>query len=311
MSRASYAKPSGTLAVHATKLALFKTLLVDTLEAGGIIKTADANQINWGTVNLALDNASPVTYGFEIRRMSDTLQGTHPIFFKIIFRNDTNGNGDAKFNLAAGTGSDGSGNLTGEFMTGLDFIIKNSGSIRNCFVNCETGNLMCWTYNNRSDTTTNEIMMGGIERTRDQDGEPTSDGLLVYRAYNTQTSIGGSRRDFFTYRRGVGLVGTGGADTATASNRGGTSAPPDNVSTGIQTVGNEISVYRAPFYDGSKILHPMKSFISAFANDYVFEAIPSVTLDGVAADYLGLQKVPWLCRGNVPSTMGTLMRYVA
>jgi hypothetical protein len=310
MARATYAKPTGTLAVHATKLALFKTLFADTLESGGVIKTGDSGQINWGTVNLALDNASPVTYGYEIREFTDTLAATFPIRIKTTFKNDINGNGDAKITIGAGTGSDGAGSLTGQFMADTDFMIKNDSSIRNCYVCCDEGNLIAMCYNNRSDASTGTPMVGSIERTRDQNGDPTSDGLLVFnKPYSVQSSIGAVARGMYTYRRGVGLVGTGGGDTASSNNRGGTSAPPDNISTGIQLTGNEISVYRAPFYDGPKILHPMKAFVSVFANDYTFEGTHTLTIDSDPQEYVGLQKLPYLCRSSHPSTMGLMMRY--
>lgn len=310
MARSTYARPA-TYSTEALRKAMHQ-FFADIMTAGGITKTTDTGQINFATATF-LDNANSILHGYEIREFTDTLAGTFPIRVRVEYRNGVNGNTDLNWWISAGTGSDGAGNLTGLFMPSTQFKVgKDISSVRNCFACSEDGNLVA-VASNRTDTSTSGVTHLGIERTRDQNGDPTSDGLTVYHANdnNGLTSIGGVVRTFNYYKRGVGLAGSGGGDTTNTNNRGGTCAPPDNVTTGIQAQGNEISVYRAPFYNGSKIMHPMKSFVAVFGNDYAAEGVHTLNIDDDPAEYVGLQKLPWLCRFQIPSTMGTMMRYTA
>lgn len=72
-------------------------------------KTADTGQINWSTVTRPAAN---VAAGYEIRRFDDTLQATAPIFVKLEY-----GTAGAVLQpaiwITVGTGSNGSGTLTG------------------------------------------------------------------------------------------------------------------------------------------------------------------------------------------------------
>ncbi|MER3499770.1 MAG: hypothetical protein C4308_14680, partial [Chitinophagaceae bacterium] len=83
--------------------------LANTLEAGGIIKTADTGQINLATATFP--TANDTVAGYEIRRFSDSLQSSAPIFLKFEY-----GRGFAVYEMALfltiGTGSSGAGNIT-------------------------------------------------------------------------------------------------------------------------------------------------------------------------------------------------------
>lgn len=76
----------------------------------GVTQTADTGQINPATV--AVPGAANTSAGYVIGRFNDTLQSTAPIFFKLEF-----GSGSAASNpamwLTVGTGSNGSGTITG------------------------------------------------------------------------------------------------------------------------------------------------------------------------------------------------------
>ena len=80
----------------------------DQLTAVGLAKTADTGQIDWATVARPTTN----TWGYEIRRMSDSLDTASPIFIKIEY-----GTGGAVtrpgLRISTGTGSNGAGTLTG------------------------------------------------------------------------------------------------------------------------------------------------------------------------------------------------------
>jgi hypothetical protein len=80
----------------------------DGLQSVGIIKTADAGQIDWATVAAP---ALSTVGGYEIRRFDDALQSTSPYFLKIEY-----GTGSTTSNpqiwLTLGHITDGAGTLT-------------------------------------------------------------------------------------------------------------------------------------------------------------------------------------------------------
>ena len=72
-------------------------------------KTADTGQINWSTVTRPATNTAA---GYEIRRFNDALQATAPILIKIEYGTGANAAFPGVW-LTVGTGSNGSGTLTG------------------------------------------------------------------------------------------------------------------------------------------------------------------------------------------------------
>lgn len=82
------------------------------LAALGCIQTADTGQINWTTVTWPAVN---VDAGYEIWRFNDALQGTAPVFFKIMYGRPNNGSSPVYIRMVVtvGSGSNGSGTITG------------------------------------------------------------------------------------------------------------------------------------------------------------------------------------------------------
>lgn len=72
-------------------------------------KTADTGQIDWATVTRPGTSA---VAGYEIRYLNDSLHGTAPIVAKIEWATGTNATTPVMF-LTVGTGSNGSGTITG------------------------------------------------------------------------------------------------------------------------------------------------------------------------------------------------------
>lgn len=87
--------------------------LAAALAAVGLTQTADTGQINWTTVTRPGANTAA---GYEIWRFNDTLQATAPIFIKIEY-----GTGNSTTSpgiwITVGTGSNGSGTITGQSST--------------------------------------------------------------------------------------------------------------------------------------------------------------------------------------------------
>jgi len=85
----------------------------DAMTAVGLTKTSDTGQIDWSTVNLP---AASAYGGYEIRRMSDALDTTYPMFIKFEFGTVTTG---ARWviRITVSSGTDGAGNPTGILMS--------------------------------------------------------------------------------------------------------------------------------------------------------------------------------------------------
>lgn len=79
------------------------------LQAMNLIKTADTGQINWTTVVRAANNTAA---GYEIYQFNDSLQSTAPIFFKLEY-GTANISSNPQMWITVGTGSNGSGTITG------------------------------------------------------------------------------------------------------------------------------------------------------------------------------------------------------
>lgn len=85
--------------------------IITNLLAVGLTQTTDTGQINTSTV---VRGASANTAaGYAVFRFNDTLQSTAPIFFKLEFGNGTTPATDPAIWITVGTGSNGSGTITG------------------------------------------------------------------------------------------------------------------------------------------------------------------------------------------------------
>jgi hypothetical protein len=148
--------------------------LSDALEAMGFIKTADTGQIDWTAVNVP----GVGTYaGYEIRRLSDTLQATTPVYAKIEY-----GTGSSatypKMQITVGRAVDGAGNLVGITATAITF----GGGIQSatnydCYVSGGEGYIMFALY--VTSTTTTHPQLFYLARPRDANGTLNAHGINV------------------------------------------------------------------------------------------------------------------------------------
>lgn len=79
------------------------------LAAGGLTKTSDTGQINWASVNRP---GTGVVAGYEIWRFADST-----IYFKLEYGTGSAGVNNPELLLTVGTGSNGSGTITGQSTT--------------------------------------------------------------------------------------------------------------------------------------------------------------------------------------------------
>lgn len=96
----------------------------DALVAIGLTQTADTGQIVIGSIGAPVINTDA---GYEIWRFNDTAQATSPIFFKIWYGTQ-NPATEPEINMEVGTGSDGSGNITGAIMSTTIILGQQAGT---------------------------------------------------------------------------------------------------------------------------------------------------------------------------------------
>ncbi len=144
----------------------------DQLTAVGLTKTADTGQVNWAT---ASDPGGTNTYNdYEIRAFADALQATAPIVFKVRYGESAIADQPA-VGIQFGTGSDGSGGLTGTLSTEMKFpsssvttsvTVTGSGSTNRFCLNVGAGN--------------NQSFLFSFERTKDAQGNDTVEGATLF-----------------------------------------------------------------------------------------------------------------------------------
>jgi hypothetical protein len=141
----------------------------------GMVQTADTGQINWTTVTRPGTNT---VGGYEIWRFNDTLQSTAPIYLKISYGTGSS----ATFPLVTvqvGTGSNGSGTLTGAALTAVTNTMHGAtptaGTLPRYF--SAGAGYCCAMFHVSSSTAAIGFL---ICRTCDATGAPTDLGCVVY-----------------------------------------------------------------------------------------------------------------------------------
>lgn len=149
------------------------------LAAIGLVQTADTGQINWATVTRPATNTAA---GYEIWRFNDTLQGTAPIFLKLEYGTGSAANTPATW-LTVGTGSNGSGTITGSATTRIQ--CSTNGVATNTVTNYQSYACaiegLAWVCNKFNAPTAGRGFTGfAVCRTCDATGAPTATGFVVY-----------------------------------------------------------------------------------------------------------------------------------
>lgn len=166
------------------------TMLFTTL---GVTQTTDTGQINTTTVTRP---ATSTMAGYVIGRFNDTLQGTSPIFFKLQFGTGGTALGP-QMNLQLGTGSNGSGTLTGTTSV-VTAQCPNSNAptstvtpfvTRACY---NTTDGVLWLAWKLAGTGTTNLCMGGFEIARSNDTTGAASGDAVGLYTNNSTASGQS-----------------------------------------------------------------------------------------------------------------------
>lgn len=157
----------------------------DALTALGIPKTADTGQVDWTTVTVP---ASGTYTPYEIRRLNDSYQSGDPLFMKIQYgRLTMNSNSTPVIQISLGTGSDGSGGLTGVIGTAQAFALATVTTSPAEWVMSSTGSgfaILCG-FSGTSPITRQWLT---LERLLGSDGEPLTGQFLLAKSNAASTS---------------------------------------------------------------------------------------------------------------------------
>jgi hypothetical protein len=148
----------------------------------GWVKHTDTGQIDWLTVTRPLTSGSFM--GYEIWRMADALQATTPIFMKLSF-GMAQGATAFGVQITFGTSTNGSGTPTGTVSTMIEMNGSNyptlgtpdgSGNYNHYFSG-DTSSFRALVADNCESNSSSWLC---VERTKDNTGANTSDGLMAF-----------------------------------------------------------------------------------------------------------------------------------
>lgn len=147
------------------------------LTAIGLIQTADTGQVNWTTVTIpALNTSTGAPY--EVWRFDDALQATAPVFVK--FNYARNATGNIRVVVTVGTGSNGSGTITGALvLNAVYFFGDNTNSANGAPASttyCSYGTGYLTIISGSGNPCMGALV---IERTEDSTGTATAEGIFV------------------------------------------------------------------------------------------------------------------------------------
>jgi hypothetical protein len=155
------------------------------LAAVGLVQTADTGQINWVTVARPATNTDA---GYEIWRFNDTAQSTLPIFMKIHYGTFSTANGP-RIRVSFGSGSDGSGSLTGAYFSGTIYTLgaslaQTSATTFTSYWSCSDGFFgFFWKVGSTG------ALCLFISRTCDENGNATDDAFVAHGSTHLTTTV--------------------------------------------------------------------------------------------------------------------------
>ncbi|MCI4437877.1 MAG: hypothetical protein JHC33_13805 [Ignisphaera sp.] len=160
-----------------------------TFTTFGWIRTSDTGQVNWATVTYA--SSTNQSLGYSVFRMNDSLQGSYPVFLKIEYGNGLSSNCAPGLWVTIGTGSDGSGTITGILKTRTQLATSNALSGTNpCYFSGGTDRYCCVLW--PASSSSNSYLTLSIERTKNSSGATTGDGILFLSAVWATALVVGS-----------------------------------------------------------------------------------------------------------------------
>lgn len=176
----------------AAAMQAYCTFIDATLTLGWVYvpQTGDSNP-----ATIAAPTTTFQQVGFRVYRMADTLQATNPVFIKVTW-----GSGAATATpgmwLTIGTGADGAGNITG-VVQALVYVNtgtsgNNAATVTNCYGSADVNRFSLGMFVQAGINT--YISCCTLERSKDVNGNDTSDGvILIHSNNNANGAVAGLR----------------------------------------------------------------------------------------------------------------------
>lgn len=165
------------------------------LDSYGLPKTPDTGQINWGSVNAP--TSINAIMGYEMRRMDDSLQSTHPCFIKYEF-GCSNPITIPAITISVGFATNGAGILTTAFSTSKQQKGTVASSVlQQCALSGATNRMNAGMFSSLDSGS----FAFAVERTHNLDGTDNNTGILFY-----STGSGTSSKENITLFYGSNIV---------------------------------------------------------------------------------------------------------
>lgn len=264
--------------------------IANTMETGGIIKTSDTGQVNLTT--MTFPGANNTAAGYEIRRFSDSLQATAPVFMKIEYARGGGANFFDIF-LTLGTGSDGAGNITGIKYSRTQLNIMANFTSLPCLISAGASWVIFMLGTNNSATAPGVF---SLERAKTSTGADSNRGLYLLTNKTPQQCR------FIDF--------TGASSPINETTNLGCFAPTQATS-GLHSSGN-VAVYPFYFFGAGETMPPSRNLVGGFDGNFTDGSTYSVQLYGQTQTmYKPLSgSIPFNpARANSPSSLRTLMRW--
>lgn len=288
----------------------------------GLVKTADSGQIDWTTV--VKPTAAGQSRGYEIWRFDDALQATQPVFIRLDYGSGSVSANNPGLYVALGTATDGAGLLTSAtgfpntvlYSPGnpaVPFAIPNTGfvfngngndysttTLNNLYVASDDGSSLMiagWYSAAGSGFTTQTGGLVVVERTRDQDGAPNGDALMMVRTYgtsqpNTAMVMLGRASSFYGNVTATGVLAVHGAKQLLTPTSG--------------LVGSTLNTY--PVFTGAvpQLCGPSKHLVALWSSDQSVNTQFDLTVYGTTCTYrsLGTHSNGWSNEGGSAAVTG-------
>jgi len=176
------------VAATSTDLASFKNWgrqIHDALSGfDGWTQTSDTGQVDWSTLSSA--PTAPATV-YEVWKMSDSLASASPVYVRFDFRPYSGSTTGINALVTLGTGSDGSGNITGNATSALACVVSstNYATGYSWKFSAEPGRFTVMAFVGGVGTSSTFPFVLNIERSRNSSGVFTEDYTTVLCMYSS------------------------------------------------------------------------------------------------------------------------------
>jgi hypothetical protein len=252
------------------------------LAAIGLVQSADTGQIDWLTVARPAINTDA---GYEIWYLNDSLHGTKPIYIKLVY--GTLGVATrARLRIETGTGSDGSGAITGgHTLTGVSTTASIDYTTDTTYPSYWSFTNGCFFFAHKIGRPGTDFAFSGviISRTCDSTGALSDKGFVC--AYHNTANSGTTAVSMGTYN----YVGNSWTSTTTilTSGRFGYLPFPLGASTGTDPSGNSTLTISTLVFD---VARPINNVLIGHTGDFAIGNTVSLTPIGATArTYLAIE----------------------